>query len=233
MLCDFLVGNKWISNNTKPLVYSEYRSFVAQFRSHNVDYDGEWIDFLSSYYEMHCRDNLFFVYKLCCLSLAKYCSISSHLTVILPRLVSDVGEFNSSVRCVQSYLSGVPNVSRLLSNSRTISPIFSLLGKGKNLLDDATFSVWDINSSCSSRRRQLHNKFESRYTCTISEEETLWTSVVVSPRPSVPGPSGSSGKFVQPTPFPTRSTKAASPVKPKGSSPKPFNSYTFCSTCQC
>ena len=25
MLCDFLVGNKWISNNTKPLVYSKYR----------------------------------------------------------------------------------------------------------------------------------------------------------------------------------------------------------------
>ena len=69
MLCDFLVGNNWLSNNTKPLVYSEYRSFVTLFRSHNIDYDGDWINFLSGYYEMQCRSNLFFVFKLCCLSL--------------------------------------------------------------------------------------------------------------------------------------------------------------------
>ena len=138
----------------------------------------------------------------------------------LPRLASDVSEFNSSVRSIQSSLSGIPNVSGLFSNPRTVSPIFSLLGKGKSLLDDAALSVWDVTPSCTSRRRRLHNKLESRYTCTISEEEALRTSVVVSPKSSAPGPSSSSGKFVQPTPFAVRSKEADSATNRKGSSPK-------------
>ena len=174
---------------------------------------------------MHCRDNLFFVYKLCCLSFANHSSIPTHFAVILPHLVSDVGEFDSSVRSIQSSLSGVPNVSGLFLNPRTISPILSLHWKGKNLLDDAVFSVWDITSSCSSRQRRLHNKFESRYIRTISDEETLWTSVVVSPRPPVQTWAFRI-KFVQLTPFPTRSTTADSPVKHRGSSPK-LSTATF------
>ena len=138
----------------------------------------------------------------------------------LPRLASDADEFISSVRSIQSSLSGSPNVSGLFSNPRTISPVFSLLGKGNALLSDATFSVWDVTPSCSSRRRLLLNKLESRYTCTISDEEALWTSVVVSPKTSAPGPILSSGNFVQPTPFPGRARGAESSGKPKGSSPK-------------
>ena len=220
MLCDFFVETKWVSANTKPLIYSEYRSFVAQFRSNSVEYDGEWLDFLSGYYEMHCRENLFFVYKLCCLCLANRSSLPLRFAVNLPRLASDVDGFKSSVRSIQSSLSGIPNVSGLFSNPRTISPIFSILGKGKALLDDATFSVWDVTASCSSRRRLLYNKLESRYTCTISDEETLWTSVVLSPKTPAPSPVFSSGKFVQPSPFPGKGRGAGSGSKPKGSSPK-------------
>ena len=142
MLCDFFVESKWISSNVKPLIYSEYRSFVAQFRSNIIEHDREWVDFLSGYYEMHCRENLFFAFKLCCLSLANHSSLPPHFTLILPRLASDADEFRSSVRSIQSSLSGIPNVSGLFSNPRTISPVFSLLGKGNALLSDATFSVW-------------------------------------------------------------------------------------------
>ena len=104
MLCDFLVGNNWLSNNIKPLVYGEYRSFVTLFRSHNIDYDGDWIDFLSGYYEMQCRSNLFFVFKLWCLSLAHYTYVPPHFVVRLPRLASDVSEFNSSKLSLSSLL---------------------------------------------------------------------------------------------------------------------------------
>ena len=116
MLCDFFVESKWISSNVKPLIYSEYRSFVAQFRSNVIEYDGEWVDFLSGYNEMHCRENLFLAFKLCCLSLANHSSIPPHFTVTLPRLASDADEFKSSVRSIQSSLSGIPNVSGVFSN---------------------------------------------------------------------------------------------------------------------
>ena len=220
MLRDFFVESKWISSNVKPLIYSEYHSFVAQFGSNVIEHDGEWVDFLSGYYEMHCRENLFLAFKLCCLSLANHSAIPPHFTVTLPQLASDADEFRSSVRSIQSSLSGIPNVSGLFSNPRTISPVFSLLGKGNALLSDATFSVWDVTASCSSRRRLLLNKLESRYTCTISDEEALWTSVVVSLKTSAPGPILPSGKIVQPTPFPGRARGAESSGKPKGSSPK-------------
>ena len=111
MLCDFFVESKWISSKAKLLIYSEYRSFVAQFRSNVVEHYGEWVDSLSGYYEMHCRENLFFAFKLCCLSFANHSSLPPHFTVTLPRVASDADEFRSSVRSIQSSLSGIPNVS--------------------------------------------------------------------------------------------------------------------------
>ena len=63
----------------------------------------------------------------------------------------------------------------------------------------------------------FQNKLESRYTCTISEEETLWTSVMVSPKSSEQQNS-SRGKFVKPTPFPTKASGTAPSPKSKTTS---------------
>ena len=213
MLCDFFVEGKWISNAVKPLVISEYSSFITQFRSRDVTYAGDWMSFLSGYYEMHCRENLFIVFKLCCLSLPARLAVPPNFTVNIPGLSSDHDEFNSSIKCVQSSLSGIPNVSGLFSNPRTISRIFTLLGRGRALLEDASFSVWGVLPSCSSRRQRFLNKLESRYICTVSEEEKLWASIHASPKcSSSPNPSSSQLpssrlKFVKPTPFPTRSSE--------------------------
>ena len=100
MLCDFFVGNKWFICNSKHLIYSEYRSFVAHLRSNNVDYDGEWVDFLSRNYEMQCRDNPYFVFKLCCLSIANFTPISPHFAVTLPCIDPDADEV-SNLLCPQ------------------------------------------------------------------------------------------------------------------------------------
>ena len=129
LLCDYLVDNKWIDSNVKPLVCSEYRSFLALFRSNATGCDGDWICFLSGYHEMHCRNNLFYVFKLCCLSLSNSFTVPPPFTVTLPNLISDGDNFRSSIRSIQSFLVGIPNVSGLFSNPRTISPIFTLLGK--------------------------------------------------------------------------------------------------------
>ena len=70
-------------------------------------------------------------------------------------------------------LFGVPSVSELYSNPRTVSSVFSLLGRGHSLLEDEISTVWDISSTCYSRRRRLSNQLVSRYTCTLSDEEKL------------------------------------------------------------
>ena len=65
-----------------------------------------------------------------------------------------------------------------------LPPSFLLLGRGKILLENPDYSVWDVSSSCSSRRRRLQNKFESRFTCTVTDEERAWTSLNVDPKSS-------------------------------------------------
>ena len=60
-LCDFLVQRDWISSSIKPLILSEYRSFVEKFRSCEVQYDTDWVTFMSGYYE---RSNVAPIYSL-------------------------------------------------------------------------------------------------------------------------------------------------------------------------
>ena len=147
LLCDYLVQQKWISHTTKPLVLSEYGAFVEKFRSHSISYEGGWISFMSNHNELQCRENLFTVFKLCTLSLSGVHVIPSVITIELPELASDSREFQSCVRSIQSSSVGVPNVSELYANPRTVSSV--LLGRA--LLEDAYLSVWDLTSSCSSR----------------------------------------------------------------------------------
>ena len=85
------------------------------------------MSFLAGTYEMHCRENLFIVFKLCCLSLPNRPTVSPTFIVDIPGPSSDHDEFNSSVKCIHSSLSGIPNVSGLFSNPRTTSNLTSLL----------------------------------------------------------------------------------------------------------
>ena len=99
-LCDFRVQPDWISDSIKPLVLSEDHSFVERFRSFEPDYDTDWVTFMSGFFELHCRANLFSVFKLCCLGVFNSPSIPPAFTVTLPDLASDHNSFTSAVRSV-------------------------------------------------------------------------------------------------------------------------------------
>ena len=201
ILCDYFIRQKWITSVTKPLILSEYRSFVEKFRSHEVSYEGDWVTFLANYYELHCRENLFTIFKLCCLSSSGVIVSPPNFILSVPELASDVNDFNSSVRCVQSSLVGIPNASELFTNPRTVSSVFSLLGREHVLFEDEHLSVWDVTSSCSSRRRRLVNQLDSRYTCTVTDEEKLWVSLQASPKSSSSNVVRTPPKFATPTPI--------------------------------
>ena len=129
-LCDFLIQRDWISSSNKPLILSEYRSFVEKFRSCEVQYDTDWVTFMSGYYELKCRTNLFSVFKLCCLGISSSICIPPVFTVALPDLAPDNCNFTSAVRSVQSSLVGIPNVLGLFSNPRSVAPMFLCSEKG-------------------------------------------------------------------------------------------------------
>ena len=203
VLCDYLVQHKWISPSVKPLFLSEYGSFVEKFRSQDISYEGSWIGFMSEYYELQSRENLFAIFKLCCLSLSGVHSFPPEFTLTLPELASDFTDFQSLIRSIQSSLVGIPNVTELYANPRTASSVFSLLGRGRSLIEDERFSVWDLTSTCSSRRRRISNQLDSRYTCTISDDERSW--VGLQEKSATTSPVQSPPKFAVPTPIQTGS----------------------------
>ena len=124
---------------------------------------------------MFRRENLFTVFKLCTLSLSGVHVIPSVFTIELPELASDSREFQSCVRSIQSSLVGVPNVSELYANPRTVSSVFSLLRKGRALLEDAYLSVWDLNSSVHPVG-DVYLTFSTLGTL-ISDEEKPWVAL--------------------------------------------------------
>ena len=102
---------------------------------------------------MHCRDNLFHVFNLNCLSISNSFTIPPTFTVTLPNLISDGDDFRSSIRSIQSSVTVIPNVSGLFSNPRSISTTFTLLHLAtfvstplQGILPDSPFgeiSDWD------------------------------------------------------------------------------------------
>ena len=157
---------KRILNSTKHLILGEYSSFVEKFGNNDVSYDEDWVSFLTGFYKLPCRENLFTVFKWCCLRLKEDIEAPPPFSFALPGLSSGLGDFESCVQTVQTSLSGIPNVTGLFNNPRTIVPIFSLLGRRTALFEDTNFSVWDVTSSCPSRRHLLPNRVEARFICT-------------------------------------------------------------------
>ena len=74
-LCDFFVQRDWISDTVKPLVLSEYRSFVEKFRSVEPDYDTDWVTFSLFFLS-------FIAVRICCPFSSYVASESSILPVL-------------------------------------------------------------------------------------------------------------------------------------------------------
>ena len=105
-----------------------------------------------------------------------------------------------------------PECLRVLLKSLDRGSCFCFTWKGRSLLEDDSFSVWDITTGCVSRPRRLLNRVVSRCICTVTDEERLWTSMEVDPKPSSSSslsptkkfPSQFSKSFKNPAPNPMR-----------------------------
>ena len=112
---------------------------------------------MCGYVELHYREMLFNGFKSCCLCLYNSLSVPPAFIITLPDLTSDRSDFMSVERSAQVFIGYDSN----------FAPTFVLLGKGRNLLEDQDFSVWDVSPACRSRGRRLFSRVESRYICTV------------------------------------------------------------------
>ena len=146
---------------------SQYRSLVTKFRSSQVCR----FEFLCSCYELHCRPELNRVFKYSCLCLPPKAKITSQFVVPMPELGPDEEVFHSCISSIQLAYQTVPNVSSLFRDPRSLSRVFRLIGRGRDLLEDRKFSVWNFSKSSGPRRVRFQTKLESAYKSAVVRPE--------------------------------------------------------------
>ena len=116
--------------------------------------------FLASHYELQSRRELHQLFRYASLSLPPQLRFQEPFVFPIPELESDKGIFLSCVH-------------RLHRDSRFVSRVFSLLGRGQDLIGDKNFSIWNFLKGSASRRQNLLSKLESSYPVTAASPETL------------------------------------------------------------
>ena len=153
----------WMSSSEKKKAVSQYRSFVAKFRACGVTLPEDWFQFMASTYELQSRPELYRLFKYAGLCLPPQVQVPVPFVVPIPELGSDEDVFRSCIGSVQMSFNTIPNVSSLYRDQRSISRVFQLLGRGKDLLLDRKFTVWNFLKGSNPRRTTLQSSFESAY----------------------------------------------------------------------
>ena len=162
-LTSHYVGIGWMSSSEKTKAISQYRSFVTKFRACGVTFPEDWFQFMASHYELQSRPVLYQLFKYAGLCLPPQVQIPVPFVVPIPELGSDEDIFRSCIGSVQMSFTTIPNVSSLYRDPRSISRVFRLLGRGKDLLLDRKFSVWNFLKGSNPRRAALQSSFEVAY----------------------------------------------------------------------
>ena len=195
------VSSGWVTSSDKVKIISQYRAFVTKMRSSTIPEYDDWIQFLSVNYEMQCRVELFQLFKYACLCLRPLVEMPPEVLISIPTLESDAGMFQSCLHCLQgSYLS-IPHVSSLYRDTRSITRVFRLLGRGQDLLMDKKFSIWNFLKGSGPRRSTLQGKFETGYRKAVLRSEKS----SISSRSTTPSMSRNSSVNSTPSPDPSLS----------------------------
>ena len=152
-----------ISSNDKVLAVSQYRSFVTKIRSNHMPEYDDWIQFNLTHYEIQCRRELLRLFRLSCLSLAPVFDVPPSFDVPVLDLKSYRSLFQSCIVSLQISYQTVPHVSNLFRDTKVISHVFRMLGRGDEIISDKNFSIWNFLKGSSSRRVSLQGKMETGY----------------------------------------------------------------------
>ena len=153
----------WLNPSDKTQVICQYRSFVSKFRASNIGQQDDLFQFLVSHYELQSRPILHQLFKLSSLCLPPLVKIPPPFQVPIPELGNDEEAFRSCVEGIQISFNTVPNVSSLHQDPRAIPRVFQLLGRGKELLTDRKFSIWNVLKGSGPKRASLLTRFENAY----------------------------------------------------------------------
>ena len=169
LITDF-ASKGWLSSADKVKALRQYRALVTKFRAGQVDRSTDWFLYLSSHYELQCRAELHQLFKLSCLCLPPKVSCPPEFSVPMTELGPDEEMFRPCVTGVQLSYTTVPNVASLYKDPWSISRVFRLLGRGRELLNYRKFSIWNFLRGSGLSRGKWFTK-----------SETAYKSVVVSP----------------------------------------------------
>ena len=200
-LSTHFVSSGWITSSDKVKIVSQYRAFVTKVRSSTIPEYDDWIQFLSTSFEMQCRAELFQLFKYACLCLPPLVEMPPEVLIPIPTLESDAEMFRSCLRSLQASYLSIPHVSSLYRYPRSITQVFRLLGRGQDLLVDKKFSIWNFWKGSGLRRAALLGKFETAYRKAVLRTE----KPSISSRSTTPSMSRNSSVNSSPSPDPSLS----------------------------
>ena len=160
MLTTYFTTQSWITVSDKTKAVSQYRSLVTKFLSSQVCRPDDWFGFLCSCCELHCQLELYRVIKYSCLCLPPKAKITSQFVVPMPELEPDEEVFHSCIASIQMAYKTIPIVSSLFRDPRSLSSVFRLIGRGRDLLDDGKFSVSKFLKGSGPRRVRFQSKLK-------------------------------------------------------------------------
>ena len=107
LLCGYF---SWIAPHVKPVIMKGFCSLVTKFRGSKLSNSGKWIEFISCYYDLQSRVELFCLYKICCETLENPCIATPHFVVPKDGIKTDMLDFSPCVRSFQRSNSSIPKV---------------------------------------------------------------------------------------------------------------------------
>ena len=135
---------------------------------------------------------LFQVIKFLCQCLPTTVELPPEFVVPLPNLEANDDMFRSCVRSLRLSYFSIPHVFSLYRDSRSISRVFRLLGRGSDLLSDKKFSVWNFMKGSGARRTSMLGKLETGYRKAVLQYDRPVVSSTTT-TPSVSRTTSSSG----------------------------------------
>ena len=163
----------WITVSDIANAVSQYRPFGTKLHAMRVVDTADWFLFLASHYELQSRCKFHQLFRYASFSLPPQLSFPEPFVVPIPELESDIGIFQSYVHSLQMSYSAVPNGCSLYRDTRSVSRVFQLLGRGQDLIRDKNFSIWKFLKRSAYRRQSLLSQLESSHRVAVARPEAL------------------------------------------------------------
>ena len=164
-LVDYFIATKHFPASDRGIVISEYKSYVCYLRSCDVTPPVDPIHFFINDWELQSRASLYTLFKLSCCCCSLVPDFGPEVSFDLPGMGMRSLNMTSLLRCLQTGLPWLTDVSSVLYSDASLTHLQDLIRDQEQIFPSSDFSVWSYfrkadRSSLLRRLQSLNRKFD-------------------------------------------------------------------------